>query len=56
MLENRRDDIREIAVDLNNFYGSTQHILVNFLDIQNVNTRLVPKEVNLLQKLRRIEV
>lgn len=49
MLENRRVCMREIAKNLNMPYGSTQYILVNFLNIKCVNARHVLKDLNLLQ-------
>lgn len=33
--------------------GSTQHILVNILEMKRVNVGLVSKDLNLLQKRRR---
>ena len=56
MLENRRVGIREISEDLNISYGSYQHILLNVLGMNRVNARLVPKDLNLLQKRHRVEV
>ncbi|XP_014091877.1 protein GVQW3 [Bactrocera oleae] len=56
VLENRRVGIREIAEDLNISYGSAQQILINVLGMKRVNDTLVPKEMNLLQKRRRVEV
>ncbi|XP_018347222.1 PREDICTED: putative uncharacterized protein FLJ37770 [Trachymyrmex septentrionalis] len=46
VLENRRVGIREIAEALNISYGSTQHILVNVLDMKRIAARLVPKDLN----------
>ena len=45
-----------MAEDLNISYESTQHILVNALDMKRVIARLVSKVLNLLQKRRRVEV
>uniref|UniRef100_A0A0K8WBT5 Mos1 transposase HTH domain-containing protein n=1 Tax=Bactrocera latifrons TaxID=174628 RepID=A0A0K8WBT5_BACLA len=56
VLENRRVGIRDIAEDLNISYGSTQQILNNVLGMKRVNDTLVPKDLNLLQKRRRIEI
>ena len=56
VLENRRVGIREIAEALNISYGSTQHILVNVLGMKRIAARLVPKDLNFLQKARRVEV
>lgn len=47
---------KEIADNLNIFYGSTQCILVNILEIKRVNARLVPKELNYLHKRCRVKV
>lgn len=35
-------------------YGSTQHLLVNVLGIKRINARLVPNDLNLLQKRRQV--
>lgn len=56
VLKNQLVDIREIAEDLNTPYKSTEHILVNILGRKRVNARLIPKDLNLLQKRRRVEV
>ena len=45
-----------MADELNISYGSTQHILVNVLDMNSVNVRLEPKDPNLVQKRRRVKV
>lgn len=47
---------KEIADNLNIFYGSTQCILVNILEIKRVNARLVPKELNYLHIRCRVKV
>ena len=56
VLENRRVGIREVAEALNISYGSTQHIAVHVMDMKRVAARLVPKDLNFLQKERRVEV
>lgn len=56
VLENRRVGIREIADHLSISYGSTQHILADILGMKRVAARLVPKELDFLQKWRRVEV
>ncbi|XP_066259606.1 protein GVQW3-like [Euwallacea similis] len=56
VLENRRVGIREIAQALNISYGLTQHILANLLGIKRVAARLVPIDLNFLQKRRRAEI
>ena len=56
VLENCRVRIREVAEALNISYGSTQHIVVHVLDMKCIATRLVPKDLNFLQKERRVEV
>ena len=56
VLENRRVGIREVAEALNISYGSTQHIAVHVLGMKRVATRFVPKDLNFLQKERRVEV
>ena len=56
VLENRRVLIREVAEALNISYGSTQHIVVHVLCMKRVAVRLVPKDLNFLQKERRVEV
>ena len=56
VLKNRRVGIREVAEALNISYGSTQHIVVHFLGMKPAAARLVPKNLNFLQKERRVEV
>ena len=56
VLENRRVGIREVAEALNISYGSIQHIVVHVLGMKSVACRLVPKDPNILQKERRVEV
>ena len=55
-LENRRVDNREVAEALNISCRSTQHIVVHVLGMKRVAARLVPKDLNFLQKERRVEV
>ena len=50
VLENRHVGIREVAEALNISYGSTQYIVVYVLRIKRVAARLVPKDLNFLQK------
>ena len=50
VLENRRVGIREVAEALNVSCGSTQHIVVHVLGIKRVAVRLVPRDLNFLQK------
>ena len=56
VLENHRVGIRKVAEALNISYGSTQHIVVHVLGMKRVAARLVPKDLNFLQKERRVEV
>lgn len=56
VLENRSIGIREIAALLDISFGSAEHILVDILGMRRVAARLVPKELNFLQKQRRVEV
>ena len=56
VLENRPVGIRKVAEALNICYGSTQHIVVHVLVMKRFAARLVPKDLNLLQKERRVEV
>lgn len=54
--ENRAIGIREIAAELGISYGSAEHILVDVLGMKRVAARLVPKELNFLQKQCRMSV
>lgn len=54
--ENRNLTIREIAEQMNSSYGSVQSILQNDLGLKRVAAKLVPKELNFIQKLHRVEV
>ena len=55
VLETRRVGIREVAEALKISYESTQHIVVDVLGIKRVAARLVPKNLNFLQKELRVE-
>ena len=48
--------IREIAEELNIAYGSAQDILVNDLGLRRVAAKLVPKDLNFMQKRDRVDV
>ena len=48
--------IREIAEELNIAYGSAQDILVNDLGLRRVAVKLVPKDLNFMQKSDRVDV
>ena len=52
VLENRRVGIIEVAEALNISNGSTLHIVVHVLGMKRVAARLVPKDLNFLQKER----
>lgn len=56
VLENHSIGIREISALLDISFGSAEHILVDILGMKRVAARLVPKELNFLQKQRRIDV
>ena len=56
VLENRRVGITEVAEALIISYGSTQQIVVHVLGMKHVAARLVPKDLNFLQKERGIKV
>lgn len=56
LVNNRKLTIREIAEDLNSAYGSVQDILVNDLGFRRVAARLVPKDLNFMQKRDRVDV
>lgn len=47
MLENIFVGIREMVANLNISYGSTQHNLVDDLEMERVNARFVPRDLNL---------
>ena len=48
--------IKEIAEELNIAYGSAQDILVNDLGLRRVAGKLVPKELNFMQKRDLVDV
>jgi len=50
LINNRKLTIRELAEDLNIAYGSIQDIVVNGLGLRSVAAKLVPKELNFMQK------
>ena len=50
MTVSRKLTIREIAEELNIAYGSAQDILVNDLGLRRVAAKLVPKDLNFMQK------
>ena len=52
----RKLTIREIAEGLNIAYGSAQNILVNDLGLRRVAAKLVPKDLNFMQKRDRVDV
>lgn len=56
VMENRSISIREIAALLDISFGSTEHILTEILGMKRIEARLVPKELNFLQKQHRVEV
>ena len=56
MLDNRYSNLREIARDLNISKKSFRSILVDILGMRRVATRLVPKDLNFLQKQYREQV
>jgi len=52
LINNRKLTIRELAKDLNIAHGSIQNIVVNDLGLRRVAVKLVPKELNFMQKDR----
>ncbi|XP_071649994.1 protein GVQW3-like [Temnothorax longispinosus] len=56
VVKNRKLTIRELAEDLNIAYGSVQDILVNDLGFRRVAAKLVPKDLNFLQKRDRVDI
>ena len=56
MTLSRKLTIREIAEELNIAYGSAQDILVNDLGLRSVAAKLVPKDLNFMQKRDRVDV
>jgi hypothetical protein len=49
LLKNYVVGIKKIAEGLNISYETTQHILVDLLGMKHIATRIVPKDLNLLQ-------
>lgn len=56
VIQNRHSGLREIAHDLAISHESVRNILVNHLGMRRVSARLVPKELNFLQKMHRKQV
>ncbi|XP_018314337.1 histone-lysine N-methyltransferase SETMAR-like [Mycetomoellerius zeteki] len=56
LISNRKLTIRELAEDLNIAYGSVQDIIVNDLGLRRVAAKLVPKELNFMQKRDRVDI
>jgi hypothetical protein len=54
--ENPHSALRDIAVKLSISHESFRNILTNHLGMKHVAARLVPKDLNFLQKLNRIKV
>ncbi|CAK9806984.1 hypothetical protein ANTPLA_LOCUS5107 [Anthophora plagiata] len=54
--ENRKLTIRELAEDLNIAYGSVQDVLVRDLGLRRGAAKLVPKDLNFMQKKDRVEI
>ena len=55
VIEHRHLNLREIAAKLSVSYESVRTILNDCLGIKRVNARLVPKDLNFLQKLNRVK-
>ncbi|XP_018049472.1 PREDICTED: histone-lysine N-methyltransferase SETMAR-like, partial [Atta colombica] len=56
LINNRKLTIRELTEDLNIAYGSIQDIVINGLGLRRVAAKLVPKELNFMQKRDRIVI
>lgn len=56
LINNRKLTIRELAEDLNIAYGSIQDIVVNDFGLRRVAAKLVPKELNFMQKRDRVDI
>ena len=56
VLDNRHSRLREVARDLNIPYKSVRSILMDILGMEHVAARLVPTELNFLQKQYREQV
>ena len=52
----RKLTIREIAEELSIAFGSAQDVLVNYLGLRRVAAKLVPKDLNVMQKRDRVDV
>ncbi|EGI67902.1 FLJ37770-like protein, partial [Acromyrmex echinatior] len=56
VIENRHFSLREIAAELTVSHESIRTILRDCLGMKRVAARLVPKDLNFLQKLNRVKV
>lgn len=56
VLDNRHSSLREIAHHLNISHESVRSILVDNLNMRRVAARLVPKDLNFLQKQYRLQI
>ncbi|XP_018357096.1 PREDICTED: putative uncharacterized protein FLJ37770 [Trachymyrmex septentrionalis] len=56
VIENRHFSLREIAAELTVSHESIRTILRDCLGMERVAARLVPKDLNFLQKLNRVKV
>ena len=56
VLENRRMSLRELASEVNISFKSVHNILIDILGMKRVAARLVPKELNFVQKAQRKHV
>jgi len=56
LINNRKLTIRELLEDLNIAYGSIQNIVVNGLGLRRVAAKLIPKELNFIQKRDRVVI
>ena len=56
LINNRKLTIRELVENLNIAYGFIQNIVVNDLDLLRVAAKLVPKELNFMQKRDRVVI
>lgn len=56
LIENKKLTIREIAEDTGLSFGTIQSILHEDLGLKRVAARLVPSELNIFQKLSRVEI
>lgn len=53
VLENRHVSLREIASEVDISYGSAEHIVLDILGMRRVAAKLVPKDLNFIQKHHR---